>query len=201
VAIAAFSSFFYLEKQMYNTELYHHGIKGQRWGIRRYQNTDGSLKPAGEGRYDDGLTRRQRKKAAKKYDYKSNETYKDKSASSKRARTNMYNTNKNLYGKKEANRIEYEVDHGGNRKKAERKALARTVVKSMAYSALITAAPYAIAYGRDYYKRSRMQAQSYSYFAGAYGNANGLNEVKGGFTTGFRHARAGREFMRRYMGR
>lgn len=28
-------------------ELYHHGIKGMRWGIRRYQNPDGSLTPAG----------------------------------------------------------------------------------------------------------------------------------------------------------
>ena len=27
--------------------LMHHGIKGQRWGIRRYQNKDGSLTPAG----------------------------------------------------------------------------------------------------------------------------------------------------------
>ena len=26
-------------------ELYHHGIKGQRWGIRRFQNEDGSLTP------------------------------------------------------------------------------------------------------------------------------------------------------------
>lgn len=31
-------------------ELYHHGIKGQRWGIRRFQNKDGSLTPAGEKR-------------------------------------------------------------------------------------------------------------------------------------------------------
>ena len=28
-------------------EIYHHGIKGMRWGIRRYQNPDGSLTPAG----------------------------------------------------------------------------------------------------------------------------------------------------------
>ena len=29
----------------------HHGIKGQKWGRRRYQNEDGSYKPGAEGRY------------------------------------------------------------------------------------------------------------------------------------------------------
>jgi len=31
--------------------LMHHGIKGQKWGVRRYQNADGSLTPAGKLRY------------------------------------------------------------------------------------------------------------------------------------------------------
>lgn len=35
-------------------ELYHHGIKGQRWGIRRFQNEDGSLTSAGRKRYKVG---------------------------------------------------------------------------------------------------------------------------------------------------
>lgn len=34
-------------------ELYHYGIKGQKWGRRRYQNEDGSLTPAGKQRYSD----------------------------------------------------------------------------------------------------------------------------------------------------
>lgn len=34
-------------------ELYHHGVKGMKWGQRRYQNTDGSLTPAGKKRYSD----------------------------------------------------------------------------------------------------------------------------------------------------
>lgn len=33
--------------------LAHWGIKGQKWGVRRYQNKDGSLTPAGKKRYDD----------------------------------------------------------------------------------------------------------------------------------------------------
>lgn len=33
-----------------NLELYHHGVKGQRWGVRRYQNEDGTLTPRGEKR-------------------------------------------------------------------------------------------------------------------------------------------------------
>ena len=33
-------------------ELYHYGTKGMRWGVRRYQNADGSLTEAGQKRLD-----------------------------------------------------------------------------------------------------------------------------------------------------
>lgn len=33
------------------SELKHHGIKGQKWGVRRFQNSDGSLTAAGRKRY------------------------------------------------------------------------------------------------------------------------------------------------------
>ena len=34
--------------------LVHHGIKGQKWGVRRYQNKDGSLTQEGKARYKVG---------------------------------------------------------------------------------------------------------------------------------------------------
>lgn len=35
----------------YSNYLYHHGIKGQKWGIRRFQNPDGTLTSEGKKRY------------------------------------------------------------------------------------------------------------------------------------------------------
>ena len=43
-------------------ELYHWGIKGMKWGVRRYQNKDGSLTDMGQRRY----ARDQRENSGKK---------------------------------------------------------------------------------------------------------------------------------------
>ena len=39
--------------------LMHHGILGMKWGVRRFQNKDGSLTPEGRARYGDVLTKKQ----------------------------------------------------------------------------------------------------------------------------------------------
>lgn len=42
------------EAEKYQNELYHHGVWGQRWGVRRYQYKDGSLTPEGRAHWGIG---------------------------------------------------------------------------------------------------------------------------------------------------
>lgn len=57
-------------------ELYHHGIKGMKWGVRRYQNFDGSYTKAGLKRYNNSMD---------KYD-SADKRYKDAKAQYKTAK-------------------------------------------------------------------------------------------------------------------
>lgn len=47
-------------------ELYHHGIKGQKWGVRRYENEDGTLTEEGKKRYAKALKISSREKISGK---------------------------------------------------------------------------------------------------------------------------------------
>lgn len=51
-------------------ELYHHGIKGQKWGIRRYQNPNGTLTEAGRKRYLRYLDENERQQRRERNDTK-----------------------------------------------------------------------------------------------------------------------------------
>ena len=44
-----------------DSSLFHYGVKGQRWGVRRYQNEDGTLTKAGQKRVAKDITKAHRK--------------------------------------------------------------------------------------------------------------------------------------------
>lgn len=75
-------------RRLRNDELCHHGIKGQRWGIRRYQNPDGSLTSDGKQRYGfiKKITKkeRQKQKAVNKKVHEETENMSDKQIKARR---------------------------------------------------------------------------------------------------------------------
>lgn len=83
-----------------NNELYHHGIKGQKWGIRRFQNEDGSRTAAGLKRAKEGI---KTYRTAKKFKYKKDETYANMDKGDQKKIRRAYRRDKFLYGKKQAN--------------------------------------------------------------------------------------------------
>ena len=54
----------------YALELYHHGIIGQKWGVRRYQNSDGTLTSEGKIRYAQQIQKEAQKDAQRWSDAK-----------------------------------------------------------------------------------------------------------------------------------
>lgn len=67
----------------YDEYLEHHGIKGQRWGVRRFQNADGSLTSKGKSRYGEESdlsknvksTRSEKRAANKEFNKSFNKAY------------------------------------------------------------------------------------------------------------------------------
>lgn len=80
--------------------LIHHGIQGQKWGIRRYQNEDGSLTAAGRKRYGVDLKNEELtgKKTAKYASRFLNDSEKSIRAESVKEAENIRKANQ--YGKK-----------------------------------------------------------------------------------------------------
>ena len=100
-----------------NDELYHHGVKGQRWGVRRYQTESGKLTDKGKDHYNKSLGKIQKlelksnklKTKAKKYNKKSADMeFKSlKSWTEKGERRRYYKSKK---FKRKAARLEYSAE-------------------------------------------------------------------------------------------
>lgn len=92
--------------ETYTNALYHHGVKGMKWGVRRYQNADGTLTNAGKTRY----ARDAREKEFNKYDSTSGKYYKE---SKKNGRTDL-EADPHRYVKEDTERTKRLVDSGRN---------------------------------------------------------------------------------------
>lgn len=163
-----------------SSELYHHGILGMKWGVRRYQNPDGSLTPAGERRYR-GLSGEGEYKAASKY--KPNYRYGTREYSN-------YKWNANhKYGYPIARREEYRVrEKGMSRREAnkiseeERAAInkkAKKATRAYQTAAVVALAGSAVVGG---YLAKRGYLKLNNLVVSQYGAENGLNVIKGGFS-------------------
>jgi len=71
-------------------ELYHHGILGQKWGVRRYQNSDGSLTAQGKKRYGGNSYKELTPEGKKKYKTDVSITRKLRSAKDSAETADMY---------------------------------------------------------------------------------------------------------------
>lgn len=85
---------------MYDDDfLMHHGIKGMKWGVRRYQNADGSLTAAGRKRYNAQVSRAKLKEARRKEKEKARELKEERASQNRIAKAAHGNLSKRQLNK------------------------------------------------------------------------------------------------------
>ena len=171
--------------------LEHHGIKGQKWGVRRFQNADGSLTNAGK----------------KRYDYKESDRYKNASEKGKKQQTGIYRRDRIMYGKKAANRIAYNVNEQHmSRKEAYKQEDARKARKAAAVAgALRIGVPLVMAaasVGKVWYNKQKLLLELNNAAVNAYAMGNNIpRDTKVGVGFGINQIKKGKEVCDLMMGK
>lgn len=165
---------FYISKEDCHEYLAHHGILGQKWGIRRYQNPDGSLTPEGKARYgvnyEKGVPKQMLKKAIKDYNLRTGSklTLKDARAIrvgqflyDKKGRRIQENTNveeSDSYKKKQALAAQKEQQAMQQQKQPKQKGVVGSWIASKAGKALNNITDTALDVGKDYLRKQLREA-------------------------------------------
>lgn len=167
---------FYISKEDYQEYLAHHGILGQKWGIRRYQNKDGSLTPEGKARYgsnfEKGVPKQMLKKAVSDYNKRtgSNVSLKDARAIrvgqflyDRKGRRIQENTNvdaSNKYKQKQAKIEEQRQQNQYNQQNQQyqKKGGVGRWIASKATKAVNNITDTALEVGKDYLRKQLREA-------------------------------------------
>lgn len=144
----------------------HHGILGQKWGVRRFQNKDGTRTSAGKARYSFGSKEDKKKLLNERYEARKAEGYTDKSSKFlARSDTKMIRKldKMNYIASKNAEKA---MEKGNKAlSKGNRKAFERNVKKFIKNNALMETNLSQIKNisetGRRYYNRQMWQGLSY----------------------------------------
>lgn len=140
----------------FGNELYHYGILGQKWGVRRFQNPDGTLTSAGKERYKDGS------ESSKKSDLKSvlakeKEYRSERHSANKEATKKYYSDIKSgkpeYLAKEDYKKLRKKIDNDLKEKypdQAKRREIAKNIAKGVGIAAVVGASAYLVADSASY---------------------------------------------------